>query len=133
MGFLSIFGGDIINKGMDLIDSFHTSDVEEGEIKTSLIKAKTQAKVDLMNSYAPFKIAQRVLAFMFASVFIFIMLAGVLGALLGKWSIENVNTAKQFAFDMWLGEIMITIISFYFGGGFLEGIVTKFKTKEKNV
>ena len=47
MGVLStIFGsGDVISKGMDLIDSFHTSDVE-------MIEAKTKAKTDLMTACA---------------------------------------------------------------------------------
>lgn len=105
--------GDVISKGMDLIDGMHTSKEEE-------IQAKNKAKVALMKSYEPFKVAQRYLAMMFAFVFVFIMMNGVLGSLYGFVDMANVEAAKQFADSMWLGEIMLAIISFYFGGGFLE-------------
>ena len=114
-----IFGtGNVIEKGMELIDSIHTSDEEE-------IQAKAKAKVDLLGAYAPFKIAQRYLAVMFTIVFLFIMLNGILGALYGVVDMGAVNEAKDFANDMWLGEIMLAIISFYFGGGFIESINRK--------
>ena len=105
--------GDVISKGMDLIDSMHTSTEEE-------IAAKTKAKVDMMNAYAPFKLAQRYLALMFTAMFIFIMANGVLGSLYGVVPLENVEEAKKFANEMWLGEIMLTIVGFYFGGGIIE-------------
>ena len=114
-----IFGsGDVISKGIDLIDSMHTSTEEE-------IVAKTKAKVDIMNAYAPFKLAQRYLALMFTAVFIFIMVNGVLGSLYGIVPLENVEEAKRFANEMWLGEIMLTIVGFYFGGGVVESIKGK--------
>ena len=54
MGILkTIFGsGDVISKGLELIDDMHTSDVE-------MVEARTKAKTDLLAAYAPFKIAQR--------------------------------------------------------------------------
>ena len=55
--------GDVVSKGLDLIDSFHTSETEA-------IEAKTKAKTDLLTSYAPFKIAQRYLALMFGFTFV---------------------------------------------------------------
>lgn len=110
--------GDVISKGMDLIDSMHTSTEEE-------IAAKTKAKVDIMNAYAPFKLAQRYLALMFTAVFVFIMINGVLGSLYGVVPLENVEEAKRFANEMWLGEIMLTIVGFYFGGGVVESIKGK--------
>lgn len=105
--------GDVISKGFNLIDSMHTSKEEE-------IQAKNKAKIDLLSAYAPFKVAQRYLALMFSGVFIFIMLNGVLGALYGVIEMENVNEAKKFANEMWLGEIMLAIVGFYFGGGLFE-------------
>ena len=116
-----IFGsGDVISKGIDLIDSMHTSTEEE-------IVAKTKAKVDIMNAYAPFKLAQRYLALMFTVMFIFIMANGIIGALYGIVPLENVEEAKRFANEMWLGEIMLTIVGFYFGSGAVEGIMDKRK------
>ena len=108
----------VISKGMDLIDDMHTSSEEE-------IAAKSKAKIDLMNAYAPFKIAQRYLALMFAGMFLFIMANGVVGALYGVIDMDNVEAAKNFASDMWLGEIMIAIVGFYFGGGLAESVKKK--------
>jgi len=124
LGFLGkIFGADtIIEKGMDLIDSIHYSDSEEAEDKRKAIESKARAKIDLMGAYAPFKLAQRYLAFAFTFVFIFIMMNGVLGTLYGWIDIQAVEEAKAFANDMWLGEIMIAIVSFYFGGGLVDSI-----------
>ena len=42
----------VISKGMDLIDDMVVTSEEE-------IAAKSKAKIDLMNAYAPFKLAQR--------------------------------------------------------------------------
>jgi hypothetical protein len=78
-----------------------------------------------MNAYAPFKIAQRYLALMFAGMFLFIMANGVVGALYGVIDMDNVEAAKDFASDMWLGEIMIAIVGFYFGGGLAESVKKK--------
>ena len=59
-----IFGsGDVIKSSIDLIDSFHTSTEEE-------VAAKTKAKVDTLNAYAPFKLAQRVIAFAFTFTYL---------------------------------------------------------------
>lgn len=122
MGILStLFGtGDVISKGMDLIDNLHTSTEEE-------IAAKSKARTDLLTAYAPFKIAQRVIAFSFTFMFLFIMANGVLGALYGVIDLEAVDRAKDYANEMWLGEIMLAIVGFYFGGGAFEGVMEKRK------
>ena len=113
MGILaSILGsGDVIKAGFDLIDDLHTSDVE-------MIEAKTKAKTDLLNAYAPFKLAQRLLALMFTTVFLSCFM-GVLGmALLGDTDVE---VMREVISEFWIAEIMFTIIAFYFGGGAFEG------------
>ena len=129
MGILSnIFGtGEVIKKGLELIDEAWTSDEEKAENEVKIIEAKTNAKATLLNAYAPFKLAQRYLALMFSSVFLFIMMNGVLGALYGWVDMNAVQEAKRFANEMWLGEIMLTIIGFYFGGGLVES----YKNKDK--
>ena len=129
MGILSnIFGtGEVVKKGLELIDEAWTSDEEKAENEAKIIEAKTNAKATLLNAYAPFKLAQRYLALMFSSVFLFIMMNGVLGALYGWVDMNAVQEAKRFANEMWLGEIMLTIIGFYFGGGLVES----YKNKDK--
>ena len=103
-----IFGsGDVISKGIDLIDSMHTSTEEE-------IAAKTKAKTDLLASYAPFKLAQRYLAVMFAVCFLgtFVLVMGMT-----LWGQGDIEAVKQVLGDFYIGEIMLTIVAFYFGGG----------------
>ena len=127
MGILNnIFGtGEVIKKGLDLIDEAWTSDEEKADNEVKIIEAKTNAKATLLNAYAPFKLAQRYLALMFTFVFLFIMMNGVLGALYGWVDMASVQEAKKFANEMWLGEIMITIVGFYFGGGLAESFKKK--------
>ena len=110
--------GNVVEKGMALIDNMHTSTEEE-------VAAKSKAKTDLLAAYAPFKLAQRYLALMFTAMFLFIMANGVVGALYGVIEMENVEAAKDFASSMWLGEIMLAIVGFYFGGGLAESVRSK--------
>lgn len=126
----NIFGsGDVVKKGLELIDEAWTSDEEKAENEVKIIEAKTNAKATLLNAYAPFKLAQRYLAMMFTFVYLFIMINGILGALYGWVNMENVKDALRFANEMWLGEIMLTIIAFYFGGGFFESYKKKGESK----
>lgn len=108
----------VISKGMDLIDNMHTSDAEG-------VAAKSKAKTDLLAAYQPFKLAQRYIALMFTGMFLFIMANGVVGALYGVIDMNNVEAAKDFASEMWLGEIMLGIVGFYFGGGLAESVKKK--------
>ena len=122
MGILSkIFGtGDVISEGFKLIDNLHTSTEEE-------IAAKSKAKTDLLTAYAPFKIAQRYLAVMFAVTFLlsFVLCLGMTLAGLG-----NIQDVKDLLGDFYIGEIMLIIITFYFGGGFAEGIINSRNNKK---
>ena len=118
-----IFGaGDVIQSGVDLIDSLHTSTEEE-------IQAKSKAKTDLLTAYAPFKIAQRYLAFMFTFTYLlafFICLVMVLSAE-AFTKLDVTNLLGEF----YIGEIMLTIIAFYFAGGAVEGVVNRVKAKKE--
>jgi hypothetical protein len=114
-----ILGSDkVITQGMKLIDDLVVTSEEE-------IAAKSKAKIDLMAAYQPFKLAQRYLALMFTAMFLFIMANGVVGALYGVIDMNNVEAAKDFASSMWLGEIMLAIVGFYFGGGVVDSIKAK--------
>lgn len=113
-----IFGsGDVIKSGLDLIDDMHTSTEEE-------IVAKTKAKTELLSSYAPFKLAQRYLALMFAIAFLgtFMLVMGMT-----LWGQGDIDAVKQVLGDFYIGEIMLTIVAFYFGGGAFEGLLEKRK------
>ena len=111
--------GNVIEKGLDLIDSMHTSTEEE-------IQAKAKAKTDLLSAYAPFKLAQRYLALMFTAVFLgmFVLVMGM--TLAGHGDVEAV---KQILGDFWIGEIVLVIVSFYFGGGLAESVSSARKSK----
>lgn len=116
----TIFGsGDVIEKGMDLIDKMHTS-TEEG------IAATAKAKIDLLQAYSAFKVAQRYLALLFTVTFISSFLL-VLGMTLNSGG--DIDDVKIVLSEFYIGEIMLTIIMFYFGGGFVEGAL---KAKRKD-
>jgi hypothetical protein len=116
MGVLStIFGSsDVISKGMDLIDSFHTSDAE-------MIETKTKAKTDLMTAYAPFKIAQRILATMFAVTYIASYVLVIVMMFLDK----DVAAVKGILSEFQIDWIMLSIVMFYFGGGLADSVMKK--------
>ena len=117
IGILSkmLGSGDVISKSLDLIDNMHTSSEEE-------IQAKAKAKTDVLAAYAPFKIAQRMLAFMFGFTYV-ICFAIVLGMTLsGSGNPDNVTKVMdQFS----INYAMLLILGFYFGGGAVEGFMKK--------
>ena len=114
LGVLSkILGsGDVIKKSMELIDDMHTSTEEE-------VAIKSKARIDLMNAYQPFKLAQRYLALMFTAVFL-LMFVLVMGMTIAGQG--DVDAVKQILGDFWIGEIVLVIVSFYFGGGLAESV-----------
>ena len=107
--------GEVISKSLDLIDNMHTSSEEE-------IQAKAKAKTDVLAAYAPFKIAQRMLAFMFGFTYV-ICFAIVLGMTLsGSGNPDDVTKVMdQFS----INYAMLLILGFYFGGGAVEGFMEK--------
>lgn len=116
MGILNtILGsGDVITKGLGLIDSLHTSDTE-------LIEAKTKAKTDLLTSYAPFKVAQRYLALIFGFTFVLSYLMVLVLFFMGR----DIEAIQEIISAFKIDWIMLTIVGFYFGGGAFEGLANK--------
>jgi len=112
--------GKVIEEGFKLIDDMHTSTEEE-------IAAKTKAKTYLLDSYAPFNVAQRYLALIFAFTFVscFVLVMGM--TLMGY--IQSLDGVKVVIDDFYIGEIMLLIIGFYFGGGFAEGTIKAVRKK----
>lgn len=117
-----IFGSEkVISKSLDLIDSFHTSTEEQ-------IEAATKSKVALLEAYAPFKLAQRVIAFSFTFVYL-----GCFGLVLGYTLMDQVADAervKAVLEDFQIGYAMLIILAFYFGGGAAEGILQNRNRRE---
>jgi hypothetical protein len=117
----SILGnGKVLEKGMELIDDAYTSDEEARE-------SKTKAKIDLMKAYAPFKVAQRYLALMFSFTFLFTFFLTLALVLLGK--AQNIDEVKSLLSEFYIGEIMLAIVIFYFGGGLTESVGRSLKKK----
>jgi len=113
--------GNVIEKGLGLIDSMHTSEEEA-------IAAKSKAKTDLLKAYAPFKIAQRYIALIFTCTYV---LSYVLVLSLTLAGIGDVIAVKAILSDFYIGEIMLSIVLFYFGGGAVEGVMnTKDRPKK---
>lgn len=117
-----IFGSEkVISKSIELIDSFHTSTEEQ-------IEAATKSKVALLEAYAPFKLAQRVIAFSFTFVYL-----GCFGLVLGYTLMDQVADAervKAVLEDFQIGYAMLIILAFYFGGGAAEGILQNRNRRE---
>jgi hypothetical protein len=110
-----IFGSErVIQSGIELIDSFHTSKEEE-------IEVKTRSKVALLEAYAPFKLAQRVIAFSFTFIYLSCF-ALVLGFTLMDQT-ADADKVKAVLEDFQIGYAMLIILAFYFGGGAAEGIL----------
>ena len=114
-----LFGSsDVIKSGIDLIDSFHTSTEEE-------IAAKTKAKVDIMSAYAPFKLAQRVIAFSFTAVYLTCFALVLSFTLMDR--VEDADKIQRVLEDFQIGWAMIVILGFYFGAGAAEGFIASKK------
>ena len=109
--------GDVIKKGLDLIDDMHTSTEEE-------IAIKSKARVDLMNAYAPFKIAQRWLALMFGLTFLGSYILVLAMTISGQ---GDPNAVTQVMEQFSINYAMLIILGFYFGGGAVEGFIEKRK------
>jgi len=116
-----ILGSDkVIEKGLGLIDSMHTSTEEE-------IKAKTDQKVQLLQSYAPFKLAQRYLALMFGITFLGSYLLVLVMTLTGKGDPDAVTKVMD---QFTINYAMLVILGFYFGSGAIEGTLSKLKERK---
>jgi hypothetical protein len=106
-----IFGSDsVVSKGLGLIDELWTSGEERADNKIKLLEA-----------YAPFKLAQRYLAFSFAGVYLGSYLLVLAMFLLGYETIGVTDIMGEFQ----IGGIMFVIVAFYFSGGVVDSIKRK--------
>ncbi len=73
---------------MDLIDDVHSSDEE-------MERLKAETKIQTMQAYAPFKVAQRYLALMFTGTFLASFALVLVMTLLGKTNILTSNRSSM--------------------------------------
>jgi hypothetical protein len=120
MGVLGkILGSDkVIAKGLELLDDAFETDAEARE-------SKAKAKIDLMNAYAPFKVAQRYLALMFAGTFLACFLLVLVATMTDALTDEKLIAVRSIMAEFNIGWIMMTIVAFYFGGGLVESFGKK--------
>lgn len=113
-----ILGSDkVIESGLKLIDDMHTSTEEE-------VKAKADAKTQLLQAYAPFKLAQRYLALMFGLTFLASYILVLAMTISGQGDPDAVTKVmEQFS----INYAMLIILGFYFGGGAVEGFLDRKK------
>jgi hypothetical protein len=89
---------------------------------------------EMLVLYEPYKLAQRILAIMFSSVFLFVHLIVAITHfiyVLRGVEAKTIIELYQFNNDS-LGTIVLIIISFYFAGGVLEGTVKRFQESKKD-
>ena len=105
-----------------------------GECKSFLSKEESLDYFqEMLVLYEPYKLAQRILAIMFSSVFLFVHLIVAITHfiyVLRGVEAKQIIELYQFNNDS-LGTIVLIIISFYFAGGVLEGTVKRFQEKKK--
>ncbi len=93
---------------------------------------KSEQWVETLKAYEPFKLAQRLIALLVTSAYVFVWLICAVLMIVGIWLSEVVEHSKVLA--EWnnetLGTPFIVIVSFYFAGGAAEGVLQKFKTKK---
>lgn len=122
-----IFGsGEVVNKGMKMLDdAFYTSS-EEAKDKADMVKFKAEHKIRLLDAYAPFKIAQRYIAivFLFNFTVSFFLVLGM--TIHGKDTKSVLEVIESFQ----IAWIMITIVMFYFGGGLVDSFKRKSEKSE---
>ena len=109
MGILgSIFGTpEIIKGGINLIDKAFNTEQE-----------KAEHHIKLLNAYAPFKLAQRYISFVF--LFNFSLSFWIL-FLMSIFDL-NITFPLEVVEAFSIGWVMLTIVLFYFGGGTIESL-----------
>ena len=82
--------------------------------------------------YEPYKIAQRILAIMFSSVFLLVHFMTAIAHFV--YTLRDLDTAKvtelYYYNNETLGQIVMLVMGFYFAGGVLEGTVKRLSSKK---
>ena len=117
MGFSDIFSVKSVDNIVDAVIDTGDALIYTDEEKAKAEQLKVDTKLKMLPLYEPFKITQRVLAFMFTANFI---LAFWVGIALFFWFPTYLDGFINLVASFQLGWIMLAIVSFYFSGGFVE-------------
>lgn len=127
--FNTLFRGDVFNKGAEIVDeAFHT-DQEKAANKVQILEMKTR----FLKLYEPFKIAQRYLAIVFSVPFA-ILHVGCFAVRVAFWDNPELQESVRIIqedINVSFGNIVWTIIGFYFLGGTVEGGIRAYKGDTK--
>lgn len=126
----SLFGGDVLKKATDGL--YHGVDKA---IYTQ--EEQAQGFIDLLKAYEPFKLAQRFIALMVTGSYLLVWLMAavllVVSAFIdpatGKQMEESARVLAELNNDT-LGIPAALVLSFYYAGGALEGVVSRLKAKK---
>lgn len=97
---------------------------------------KADYMLKFLAAYEPFKLAQRILAIMFSSVFLFGVLSGMIMVIIGSITAHTdiVISGKELISTTWqsIGTPESLIIAFYFAGGTINTFMKRdVKAKQK--
>lgn len=114
--------GKIVDGAIDGIDALIYTDEEKATDAKKERAAKRKYQLDLIRTkaelksvYHPYKLTQRIIALSAWFTFLTIMVVGIFTILFGDGDLSRIKLAISFANELWLGQIIFAIISFYFG------------------
>lgn len=119
MGFFSkLFGSDtVIQAGIDGIDAMVYTDEE-----------KSTDKKAFLSLYEPYKLAQRYLALIIGIPYTSLCFLTGLMYLADIWFKRDMDFTGILTFlNGDFGSAFLLVLTFYFGGGAIEGVVNRFK------
>lgn len=93
--------------------------INSGDALVFTDEEQAKMKLEMLKAFQPFKLAQRLLAFMFAVNFI---IAFWVGVVLFFWYPTYFDGFLKIIATFNLGWIMMAMVSFYFGGGLLNSL-----------
>jgi len=118
MSFFDIFTPKTIDTAVDGIYNSVDMAFYTDEEKAKAVQKAVDTKLKMLPLYEPFKLAQRYMAFAFTVNFILAFWVCVLIWMFGTK--EQVTEFLGIVSTFQLGWIMLTIVAWYYGGGFVE-------------
>lgn len=116
----SIFSPIVLTKAADAVIDTGDALVYTDEERAKAYQKLLDTKLKMLPLFEPFKVAQRYLATIFSINFILAFWVGVL--IFFRGNKEQFDGYIQLVSAFSLGWIMVAIVTFYFGGGFLNTI-----------